>query len=69
MKLYPNLRSAVENAHQPSRKALRRLRPDQWHELTRPGLHELRVAHDDWCSIFKGPVCKCNPEMTVIEHG
>jgi hypothetical protein len=31
-----------------------------------PGeLHHLAVFHDDWCAIFKGKECNCNP---IIER-
>lgn len=27
------------------------------------GLHIVNVCHDDWCGIFKGGCCNCNPEV------
>jgi hypothetical protein len=34
----------------------------------RPGtVNEMRVAHDDWCGIFQGRVCNCNPVTELIE--
>jgi hypothetical protein len=28
---------------------------------------ETRVAHDNWCGVFRGEVCNCNPEVTLLE--
>ncbi len=30
-----------------------------------PGYHNVQVLHDSWCSIFRGGVCNCNPEIRV----
>jgi hypothetical protein len=33
-----------------------------------PGtVYELRVAHDNWCLIFKGGPCNCNPVTELLE--
>lgn len=29
------------------------------------GLHRVDVAHDDWCGIFAGQRCHCDPEITL----
>ena len=29
------------------------------------GLPMLDVAHDDWCGIFAGQRCNCDPDITV----
>ena len=29
------------------------------------GLHIVNVLHDDWCSIWKGGPCDCNPDVAV----
>jgi hypothetical protein len=31
-------------------------------------VYEMQVAHDDWCLIFKGQVCNCNPTTTLIDR-
>ena len=32
----------------------------------KPGaLSHLMIAHDDWCAIFKGGVCNCDPYIWV----
>jgi hypothetical protein len=30
-----------------------------------PGLHHVDVLHDEWCGIFKGKDCNCNPEIQL----
>jgi len=27
------------------------------------GVHELDIAHDDWCPHLKGKTCRCNPDI------
>jgi hypothetical protein len=69
MKAHLTLDSLVASLAQPTRKAWSRLKPHEIHELTRPGtLHELRVAHDDWCGALRGGQCSCDPTVEVIEH-
>ena len=29
------------------------------------GLHAVDVAHDNWCGIFEGKRCNCDPEITL----
>jgi hypothetical protein len=29
------------------------------------GLHHVTVEHDDWCGIFEGTRCNCDPEITM----
>jgi len=38
-------------------------------ELTpRPGVAtHINVAHDDWCAIYAGGRCNCDPDIQVIE--
>jgi hypothetical protein len=31
----------------------------------KPGLLHIGVAHDDWCAIFKGGFCNCDPDILV----
>jgi hypothetical protein len=33
-------------------------------ELT-VGVSDVEVAHDDWCRIYKGGYCNCDPEIRV----
>ena len=30
-----------------------------------PGVHEITVAHDDWCNHFKGGPYNCDPDYRV----
>jgi hypothetical protein len=30
-------------------------------------VHEARTSHDEWCLIWKGGVCNCNPVVELIE--
>ena len=23
------------------------------------------VAHDDWCAVFRGEACNCNPDVSI----
>ena len=35
--------------------------------LQQPGVHHIRVAHDEWCAMLRGTgPCNCNPEVTYI---
>jgi hypothetical protein len=35
--------------------------------LQTPGVHHVKVLHDEWCSILKGgQKCDCNPEVEYI---
>jgi hypothetical protein len=29
------------------------------------GLHMLDVAHDDWCAMFEGKRCDCDPDISL----
>jgi hypothetical protein len=29
------------------------------------GIHTIDVLHDDWCAIFKGKPCNCNPTVRL----
>ena len=31
-----------------------------------PRVHHIAICHDDWCGIFKGKPCDCDPEVNVI---
>ena len=30
-----------------------------------PGLHIIDVIHDEWCAVFEGGQCNCDPELRV----
>jgi hypothetical protein len=30
---------------------------------SKPGIYEVEVQHDDWCTIWKTGVCDCNPHV------
>lgn len=35
----------------------------------KPGtVTQLRVAHDDWCGVFKGRACDCDPDIDVVRQ-
>ena len=36
-------------------------------ERGRPSISEMTICHDDWCGIFKGKGCNCEPEITQKE--
>jgi hypothetical protein len=29
------------------------------------GLHQLDICHDDWCHIYKGKRCNCDPDLRL----
>lgn len=29
-----------------------------------PGVSDVEIRHDDWCNIFHGGQCNCNPSLT-----
>lgn len=34
-----------------------------------PGVHIVQVRHDDWCSIWRGGECNCEPEIGMSAPG
>jgi hypothetical protein len=37
----------------------------QLHDF-KPGLHSIRIAHDNWCSIYSGSgECNCDPDVSL----
>ncbi len=35
--------------------------------LQGPGMHHIKVAHDDWCKMRQGTgECDCNPDVSYI---
>jgi hypothetical protein len=30
-----------------------------------PGVHDVAIAHDEWCGVYKGKHCNCNPDITI----
>ncbi len=33
----------------------------------KPGVTCVDVYHDDWCGIYRGDYCNCNPEVRLYE--
>jgi hypothetical protein len=29
------------------------------------GLHMVTIWHDDWCGIYQGKACNCDPDITL----
>lgn len=29
--------------------------------------YDTKVAHDDWCNVYRGGECNCDPEISFIE--
>lgn len=29
------------------------------------GFHRVTVRHDEWCAIWKGGICNCDPEIDL----
>jgi hypothetical protein len=38
-------------------------------KLERGQTCHIHVYHDDWCGIFKGLDCNCNPDITPVKLG
>jgi hypothetical protein len=34
-------------------------------KLPKVGLHDVDVAHDDWCQVYQGGYCNCDPDITI----
>lgn len=34
-------------------------------DSSKPGIKHIDITHDDWCAIFKGKYCNCNPDVKV----
>jgi len=32
------------------------------------GLKNIAVCHDDWCAIYKGGYCNCEPDVTIMDN-
>jgi len=32
---------------------------------TEPGLYHTDIYHDNWCSLFRGGLCDCAPDIVV----
>ena len=32
-----------------------------------PGLYSLGIAHDEWCQMYLGAECNCDPDITIVE--
>jgi len=30
-------------------------------------VYDFKVAHDDWCRVYNGGECNCDPDMTAVE--
>jgi hypothetical protein len=35
-------------------------------EIQAPGLRHVQVLHDDWCKIFRGAACNCDPKVVLL---
>jgi hypothetical protein len=33
--------------------------------LFTPGVHEVFIAHDEWCGVHQGKRCNCDPDVTL----
>ena len=32
-----------------------------------PGLWHADIRHDDWCGIFRGRHCDCDPDIAIVD--
>lgn len=51
------------------RKLLELLRSGELNQCKPGVLYHLDFYHDDWCNVFKGGVCNCNPDVKVRGSG
>ena len=35
-------------------------------DFTKPAVHHMDIFHDDWCAIFQGKPCNCNPDVKLL---
>ena len=35
---------------------------------TRPGIFPVNIAHDDWCAIYSGGYCNCDPDIELEDR-
>ena len=33
----------------------------------KPPLYSIGIAHDDWCQMYLGGPCNCDPDITITE--
>ena len=33
-----------------------------------PGVHHIKIEHDNWCDIHKQKACNCNPNVSKINE-
>lgn len=50
-------------------KLLSLIRADELNKFKPGVLYHLDFYHDDWCAVFRGGVCDCNPDVRVRENG
>lgn len=36
--------------------------------MGKPGFYHVDIFHDDWCDIFHGGYCNCNPNIKPIKE-
>lgn len=49
--------------HNYMKKLNQMIQADELPEIT--GLADVCIQHDDWCRIFRGGECNCDPTLTV----
>ena len=37
------------------------------HNIPKGRLSEIAVIHDDWCGVFKGKRCNCDPDVKLVK--
>lgn len=48
-------------------KKIARLRREGKVPVEKGRLYDAKVAHDDWCLIYSGGECNCDPDISFVE--
>ena len=48
-------------------KKLQRLQLEGKVPIEQGKSYDTKVAHDDWCNVYKGGECNCDPDISFIE--
>ena len=48
-------------------KKLQRLQLEGKVPIAQGKSYDTKIAHDDWCLVYKGGECNCDPEISFVE--
>ena len=38
-------------------------------KINSPNVFGIDIYHDDWCGVYRGQYCNCNPEIKLRRYG